>query len=427
MNVLKKAYSVLYEGESLKGVINFFEEYCFTIGNEAIKRWDSKENLLKLVDIIITYYNTMKTLIQQSFDNHSLFQSAFTKVFRSIINENVVIKLDHIDVVFPEYLARYTDVVLRSGKDEEIIDNLSSVFEIYDNIDNKDIFETFYAKAISKRIMYLTIIKKFFSSSLCYKIQKMSRDISISHEMTTEFCNIVSVDFMFSVNVLQTAVWPVDPQQFLFNLPNELSNIHTLFSQWYSKQHQRRKLQWIHQYARGKISSTYLKKTYIFYGSAYQLSILLLFNGNDTYSIDEIFSIIQSRVDIITSIIQSLKDVGLLEQNDEQKYYLKQQYQSNKTKIVLPIPKPVQQQETKQNEEVEINTQRISLIESVVVRLMKRNKKMSHNELIQEVSTSLSSRFRPPIQLVKKAIESLIEREYLARSDVLKDDYVYVD
>lgn len=59
-------------------------------------------------------------------------------------------------------------------------------------------------------------------------------------------------------------------------------------------------------------------------------------------------------------------------------------------------------------------------IEACVVRVMKARKTMRHSNLVAEVTEQLRPRFVPMPALVKKRIESLIERDYLERS---KEDH----
>ena len=63
-------------------------------------------------------------------------------------------------------------------------------------------------------------------------------------------------------------------------------------------------------------------------------------------------------------------------------------------------------------------------VDAVIVRTMKARKTLSHTLLISELMTQL--RFPARVSDLKKRIESLIEREYMARD---KDDsslYMYV-
>jgi cullin 3 len=57
---------------------------------------------------------------------------------------------------------------------------------------------------------------------------------------------------------------------------------------------------------------------------------------------------------------------------------------------------------------------------------MKARKSMQHAQLISEVTKQLSSRFRPNPVVIKKRVESLIEREYLERSESDRKSYNYL-
>ena len=57
---------------------------------------------------------------------------------------------------------------------------------------------------------------------------------------------------------------------------------------------------------------------------------------------------------------------------------------------------------------------------------MKARKSCTHTQLIEEVTKQLSSRFRPNPLIIKKRIESLIEREYLERSQSDRKSYTYL-
>ena len=70
-----------------------------------------------------------------------------------------------------------------------------------------------------------------------------------------------------------------------------------------------------------------------------------------------------------------------------------------------------EKQETRQK----VDEDRKPQIEAAIVRIMKSRKEMEHNALIAEVTTQLTSRFLPHPNVIKKRIESLIERDFLER------------
>jgi len=56
---------------------------------------------------------------------------------------------------------------------------------------------------------------------------------------------------------------------------------------------------------------------------------------------------------------------------------------------------------------------------------MKARRVIKHNALIQEVIEQSKNRFAPSVQIVKKSIEALMEKQYLERT-ANTDEYSYV-
>jgi cullin 2 len=87
------------------------------------------------------------------------------------------------------------------------------------------------------------------------------------------------------------------------------------------------------------------------------------------------------------------------------------------------------QKETPQEVEqthVSVEEDRKIFIQAAIVRIMKSRKVIKHNVLIQEVLQLSNGRFSPTISVIKKCIETLIERAYLERTPNSADEYSYV-
>ena len=76
--------------------------------------------------------------------------------------------------------------------------------------------------------------------------------------------------------------------------------------------------------------------------------------------------------------------------------------------------------------EKQVKAERELLCDATIVRVMKSRKRLGHAQLIKEVIDQLSSRFQPQPSMIKKRIQALIDKEFLARSqdDMTVYDYI---
>ena len=57
---------------------------------------------------------------------------------------------------------------------------------------------------------------------------------------------------------------------------------------------------------------------------------------------------------------------------------------------------------------------------------MKSRKRLNQNILIQEVIEITKLRFTPSVVMIKKAIEALIDKQYIERVPSTSDEYQYI-
>lgn len=65
------------------------------------------------------------------------------------------------------------------------------------------------------------------------------------------------------------------------------------------------------------------------------------------------------------------------------------------------------------------------VIDACVVRIMKGRRFCGVNDIITD-ACKLITNFKPDIQMIKKRIDSLIEREYIKRDEKDKSKFIYV-
>lgn len=172
--------------------------------------------------------------------------------------------------------------------------------------------------------------------------------------------------------------------------------------------------------------------------STYQMCVLMLFNNRDKLTYEEI----QNETDIperdLIRALQSLamgkatqriliKNPRTKEIEPSHEFYVNDSFSSklHRVKIQTVAAKGESEPERRETRN-KVDEDRKHEIEAAIVRIMKARKRMPHNVLVAEVTEQLKSRFLPSPVIIKKRIEGLIEREYLARTPEDRKVYTYV-
>ncbi len=89
--------------------------------------------------------------------------------------------------------------------------------------------------------------------------------MSLSKDLTDNFKermqqNHDDMDITFSIMVLGTNFWPLNPPTHDFIIPQDILPTYTRFSQYYQQKHSGRKLTWLWNYSKNELRTNYLNQ-----------------------------------------------------------------------------------------------------------------------------------------------------------------------
>ncbi|ODM98047.1 Cullin-3 [Orchesella cincta] len=473
-----KLFSRVQDG--LKTMAECISRYLREQG-KALVREDEGTNAITFVQNLLDLKDRFDLFLNNSFNNDKTFKQTIASDFEHFLNLNNK---------SPEYLSLFIDDKLKKGvkgmSEQEIETVLDKTMVLFRFLLEKDVFERYYKQHLAKRLLLnksvsddseKNMISKLKTECGCQfttKLEGMFKDMTVSNTIMEEFkdhvnstgVNLYGVDL--SVRVLTTGFWPTQSATPKCTIPSAPRNAFDAFKRFYLAKHSGRQLTLNPQLGSadlnavfygpkredgegkdGASSSTSIlscqtssqklgPRKHIIQVSTYQMCILVLFNNRDRLTYEEI----QNETDIpekdLIRALQSLalgkatqrvllKSPKVKDIEPSHQFFVNDSFTSklHRVKIQTVAAKGESEPERKETRN-KVDEDRKHEIEAAIVRIMKARKRLPHANLVAEVTEQLKTRFLPSPVVIKKRIEGLIEREYLARTQDDRKVYTYV-
>ncbi|KAK9900398.1 Cullin-domain-containing protein [Cystobasidium minutum MCA 4210] len=443
---LASMYALLARVSALPLLKKDFGEFLKGKGKEIVSDASRDD---AMVDSLISFQSMVDQVLKGSFENDfdmvHVSREAFSQFINSRKNKPA------------EMIAKFIDQKMKLGNkatsDEELDKVFDQVLRLFRYCQGKDIFEAFYKKDFAKRLLLnrsassdaeksmLLKLKEECGPGFTANLETMAKDIDLSNDVMKAYKEFLDPDVhsILSVNILTTGNWPtyhVQPCRVPEDLQKELQR----FSLFYKAKYAGRSLSWMHSLDQCTLKVEFnkgpgggRKELNV---SFHQTVVLLLFNdkgADEKISYKDILELTGLEPKEASRTLQSLacarhkiltKHPKGREVNETDKFSFNASFKDDKYRLKI---NQIQQKETP--EEAKETTKKVLLdrsshLQLVIVRILKSRKTIKHQELVMEVVNTLKERFQVEPSEIKKAVDTLIDQEYMERSG--RDVYNYL-
>jgi cullin-4 len=437
LEAYENLYNICNELALGKDLLQAYRKYLLAQGSRIVATEEKKgvQTVLSLID----FYNKASIIASKSDEE---FNNTFRTTFAEFINK------DRSGSV-AEKLAKYFDELLRNGSktqtEEEVDQNLNRAILIFRCIQGKDVFEAFYKKDFARRLLQNKVsnmdterimiarFKQECGPSFTQRLETMLKDMDLSRDYVVGYKESQGDQpIQFNINILAQGPWPTYPETTVV-LPQELVPYRDTFEKFYLSKHEGRKITWQHGLAYCTVKADFPLGAKELNVNLIQSVVLLQFNRvADGESLS--FSALQSATQLETATLQrtlqsmmSIKVKVLIKEPDTKEirpsdvFSVNLEFQDKAYRIKINQLQSKDSQEVKKTQQ-EVHRDRQMEVQGAIMRIMKARKKLRHVELVQQTIEQTRDRGALDVQDIKKNIEKLLDRDYLAREG---DSYIY--
>lgn len=433
-----------------------FKNYVKDEGLKAVAALEVPPLPKLYVHTIVAVYQRFVSMLSAAFAHDSKFDKALDDACHDFINRNSVSGTrPRVTSRTPELLAKYCDTFLKRLLNADAADmSVDHVMTVFKFVADKDAFEIHYRRLLAKRLIHNTlasaeaeevVIQRLQDENLSEytsKMLKMFQDIQQSEDLKQMFVESVERDGPevarqmvsdFTPLVLAETMWPFPHKKEEFTLPPLLKPTYDRLEELYNKKHQGRLLKWLWHLGRVELRANLARAgrpPFIFTMSLFQMAILMPYNDKNVYAFGELLTVTGLTREQLEGYLAVFVKLRLLVQEpagpvaEATTFTLVSEYRSKKPKVSFTVTLKSDVKGEAEEALREIDEDRKMYLQACIVRVMKARKTSRHAALINEVIQQSHLRFHAAISDIKKAIDLLIEKEYLRR--VSLDEYEYL-
>ena len=421
-----------------KAMMQYLSQYIQDVAMELINSHEQNgKEKETFVEPILELKDKFNQLLKEAFQSDPAFQRTQSQAFEAALNSN-----RH----SPEFLSLFLDGNLKRGlrgvSEDEVEQVINRGIELFRLISEKDVFERYYKQHLARRLLLgksvsdyaerqvIASLKRECGYQFTSRLEGMFQDMRTSHDTMEAFGRHLTSSGMrlgldLSVQVLTTGFWPV-AQTAQCILPKLVTESCRVFHEFYLARHNGRRLTWQTSMGNADLRANFPLGSVTLNVSTIQMSILVLFNQTTSLALEELaqMTMVDSK-DLQRHLLALLRFKVLSKSPAEPRkiieagtvFEMNAEFKSKLRRVTVSMGSGSKSTGTERAlTDKKVNEDRKLAIQACIVRVMKSRKSATHPQLVAEVMRLLAPRFPPDSAIVKKCIESLLEREYLERS-----------